>query len=349
MSKKLSLEEKNRRAQEEANKQGVEYLGFEDPNKCFTRDYILYKCPIHGIKRTRYNTFVNVHSGCIDCSNKISLKELNKWGKKEAEQQGVEYLGFEDPNKWSTRDYILYKCPIHGIKRVQYNSFVNRHSGCQQCNCGDKIPLEELNKRANDEAIRQGVKYLGFEDSNKWSTRDYILYKCPKHGIKRIQFNSFVDGHGCKECSYGKEHKSYSVYGYLQLVNGIFNAYSGYTCNEIERNKQHQNNRFGIYSSLKQFKEYNDLENEIFEHDFIIDNLTYEEALDLEGKMLDEYIEKGYYIINKVSPRNCKLWEERIPSEYIEFYKDKGKYFSLKEDEEHFDWDAYERGEITLY
>ena len=84
--KKISTSDALERCKEVCDQEGYEPIGFIDGYKN-TRSYFWYKCPEHGLHRTRYDGFVNSGNKCPSCAetgytpNKPGSFYVVKWSK----------------------------------------------------------------------------------------------------------------------------------------------------------------------------------------------------------------------------------------------------------------------------
>ena len=93
------------------------------------------------------------------------------------------------------------ECLIDGHKWVSsIHNVVSKGSGCPKC-AGNARPTEqEAHNKCKAICETEGYEPLGFVDGYK-NQKSRFEYKCPRHGIRNVSYNDFVNnGKRCKGC-----------------------------------------------------------------------------------------------------------------------------------------------------
>lgn len=107
------------------------------------------------------------------------------------------------------------ECLIDGHKWTPtIDQFLSAKQGCPKCGGSLKLTEQEALDKCKVICHEMGYESIGFSDGFK-NNKSFFYYNCPKHGEKRVKFNSFVTaGHRCGECNKDRQRERISFYGY---------------------------------------------------------------------------------------------------------------------------------------
>lgn len=224
MGKRKSNSDIEKECIELCKRYGHKYIAFTrtKDKDSHTRIKVIFECNKHGIKETRLFT-LRKGNGCKECANdKLScMKRLSDNDIKEYFSRSYkgkyEFIGITRTKNTigKTITYIDYKCPYHGIKRIEYGNINTCTCGCKECNdTNQKLDNDEINKKGNKVCSRLGYKYKGYF-RDKGFIR--IIYECPIHGENNASIYHLEEGKGCPKC-YSSSIEA-SVSNFLKLNN----------------------------------------------------------------------------------------------------------------------------------
>lgn len=112
--------------------------------------------------------------------------------------------------------------------------------------------------------------------------------------------------------------KSYCVYKHTNLIN--HKSYIGITCQKLSHRWGHEGHNYNhqpkFFNAIQKYGWDN------FSHEVLYDNLTKEEATELEAKMIDKYksVENGY---------NCSIFSEKIYTKKVKCLETEEEFISI--------------------
>lgn len=153
----------------------------------------------------------SVPCGCAK-NPKWSEQQVNIIIRRLCEKEGYEYLGFHEGYK-NCYSKFEYNCPVHGVQKASYNSFVNSGSRCPDCGGKKKKSLEEAENIVKELCESEGYEFIGFPEGYE-NCYSKFEYNCHTHGKQKVSYNNFVNGTRCSSCTGNR--------GYQKSKTGIF-------------------------------------------------------------------------------------------------------------------------------
>lgn len=232
------------------------------------------------IPYVQYLTHFNKHGKCL-CSS-CTCKEVynKKYLKMQQEityshllkfcyQHSYKLLTKIDEIK-NNRSAVKYICPFHGLYETKVTSMLNGKI-CYKCSrimASTKRWEYSEKERKNtqylsllDAASKKGYELITKKEELK-NIHDYILYCCPKHGIKKMRGANLISGRGCPDCKSENARIRYSlsideVKDRIEKCGGIILNPEDYI-NNFETNLQFECTECGnkFYSSLERFVQW---------------------------------------------------------------------------------------------
>lgn len=93
------------------------------------------------------------------------------------------------------------ECSVDGYKwSASINNVVSKGSGCPKCSGNARPTEQEALSKCKNICEAENYEVVGFVDGYK-NQKSRFEYKCPKHGIRNVSYNDFVNnGKRCKGC-----------------------------------------------------------------------------------------------------------------------------------------------------
>lgn len=215
-------------AKREADRQGVEFLGFVAPvgSKIVGRTRVVLSCKTHGEwSTTRVGSFLHERSSCPSC-HMDHVAEMRRTKEVPPDLKGKlpdHYkLAVSSRRGVNGRCIIRVECPVCATDNysaagagdgVFYSTVHNLRQGKLPCRCSNvyKYTLEQNTKRATDACTLLGYTFIGWE--TKHGGHQKVRYSCPSHGEHATRLSKLSIGSGCPICA-GKNQKQC----YINLV-----------------------------------------------------------------------------------------------------------------------------------
>lgn len=131
----------------------------------------------------------------------MTLKTKELVERLSAKNSKVQLKVFDSKVKFTT--LTTFVCQVHGEFLSSFSKVLNFKYGCKLCR-GDKKINQKPKEHYIDLLKCKGYEPGSFRFSGEMSYNSKIEIKCKTHGWVQVNFNSLMNGHGCKLCGYGR-------------------------------------------------------------------------------------------------------------------------------------------------
>lgn len=198
-------------------------------------------CPAHGAFEIRAQGHMS-GKGCMSCAIELrrKLKQLNtsEFIRRSTIKHGNKY-DYSESEYTKAKDKIRIICRKHG---VFYQTAHAHMSGlrCKLCSA-ERVTEKEFIERSS----RIHNNKYSYSDSGFSLTSNSVNITCPTHGRFKMNANSHLKGHGCKECS--SHNLGWRKSTYVDFCN---KNYKGLSCLYVVKMESDEHSFFKVGISV---------------------------------------------------------------------------------------------------